>query len=80
MPTCDQEEEEHILGSVLAELGVEAANKMGDAPNTSMAAGAAEVQAQPVAAAGGGGGDGGGGGGDDLDADLQKRLDNLRRT
>merc|ERR1719214_278557 len=34
----DEEEEEEVLGSILAELGVETANKMGDAPQTSVAA------------------------------------------
>jgi hypothetical protein len=73
-----QEEEASILGAVLAELGVEVGNKLSDAPSTKMAGAAAAAEPQGMAAAGGGGG--GDGGGDDLDAELQKRLDNLRRT
>mmetsp|Transcript_37331 Transcript_37331/g.98759 ORF Transcript_37331/g.98759 Transcript_37331/m.98759 type:complete len:133 (+) Transcript_37331:571-969(+) len=79
----DEDEEDAVLGSIMAELGVEVDNAMKVAPTASVAA----AEAQPaagVAAAGGaaaGGGDaGGGGGGDDLDAELQRRLDNLRRT
>lgn len=62
---------------MLAELGVEIGNKLSNAPSTNMAASAAAAEPQGVAAAGGGGGDAGG---DDFDAELQKRLDNLRRT
>ena len=80
----DEDEEDAVLGAVFAELGVDMMNKLSDAPTTSMQA--PEAQAVPaqggVAAADGGGGGGGGdaGGGDDLDAELQRRLDNLRRT
>ena len=79
-----------MLGSVFAELGVDLLNKMGEAPTTSMAAPAAGEGASSSAAALGGMAAGGGGsgapvdvgdaGGDDLDAELQRRLDNLRRT
>lgn len=67
-----------MLGSILAELGVEIGNKMA-------APGSTAVPAAPVAAAGSSGegvamAGSGDGGGDDLDAELQKRLDNLRRT
>ena len=78
----DEDEEEEILGAVFAELGVGLANQLGDAPSDQMAmpsAGGAE-QKQEAAAAGDGGGAGGGGGGDELDDELQRRLDNLRRT
>ena len=73
-----QDEEENVLGSILAELGVEIGNKMA-------APGSAAVPAAPVATAGAGSegvamAGGGDAGGDDLDAELQKRLDNLRRT
>ena len=77
----DEDEEEEILGKVFAELGVGLANQLGDAPSDQMAmpsAGGAEQK--PVAAAAGDGSGGGGGGGDDLDDELQRRLDNLRRT
>ena len=77
----DEDEEEEILGAVFAELGVETANQMGDAPSGQVAMPSAGGEQQQVAAtAGDGGGGGGGGGGDDLDDELQRRLDNLRRT
>ena len=83
----DEDEEEAVVGAILAELGVEAASKMESAPTTQVpmgevgAASSGETAAA-AASGGGGGGDGGGGGGGgaDLDAELQKRLDNLRRT
>ena len=75
----DEDEEEEILGAVFAELGVETANKMGDAPSGQVAMPSAGGEQQQVAATAGDGG-GGGGGGDDLDDELQRRLDNLRRT
>ena len=68
-----------LLGSVLAELGVETMSKMDATPQGQMAAadaGAGQAE-QPQAAAAAGGG---GGGDDDGMADLQARLDNLRRT
>ena len=78
----DEDEEDAVLGSIYAELGVDLLNKMGEAPTSSMQApsGQGEATATPVAAASGGDDGGGGGGGDDLDAELQRRLDNLRRT
>ena len=81
----DEDEEESIVGQVLQELGVEQAAGMAIAPTSSAAAsssaGTAASQGEPAVDVGdGGGGGGGGGGGDDLDAELQKRLDNLRRT
>ena len=74
----DEDEQDAVLGSVLAELGVETMSKMDATPQGQMAAadaGAGQAE-QPVAAAAGGGG----GGDDDGMADLQARLDNLRRT
>jgi len=77
----DEDEEENVLGSILAELGVEMGNKFeGSVPSTMIEPGssaAAASEGQAVAVAGSSGGEGGG---DDLDAELQKRLDNLRRT
>jgi len=77
----DEDEEDSLLNQVYLELGIEATNNMA-APGTGSiatpaASGAAVASAGASAAAGG---DDGGGGGDDLDAELQKRLDNLRRT
>ena len=74
----DEDEEDEILGAVFAELGVETANQLGDAPSTQVAMPSAGGEQQQVAATAGDGG--GGGGGDDLDDELQRRLDNLRRT
>lgn len=73
----DEEEEEAIVGAVLAELNVGVASSMATTTGAKQAAGAgaAEQGAVPLAAA-----DGGGAGAEDLDAELQKRLDNLRRT
>ena len=79
----DDDEEEAVLGAILQEVGFQQSQAMGDAPSTSAssAAASAAASAAPVpAAAGGGGPPGGDAGGDDLDAELQKRLDNLRRT
>lgn len=77
---ADSDEEETVLGSILAELGVEATAGVNSVPTTQVAqsSGASGAEAAAVPAAVGGGD--GGGGGDDLDAELQKRLDNLRRT
>ena len=74
----DEDEEENVLGSVLAELGVDVANQLGDAPKTSVTASEAAPAAQAFAS--GASGEANDGGGDDMDAELQKRLDNLRRT
>jgi charged multivesicular body protein 2A len=75
----DEDEEEEILGAVFAELGVGLANELGDAPSGQVAMPSAGGEQKQVAATAGDGG-GGGGGGDDLDDELQRRLDNLRRT
>ena len=76
----DEEEEEAIVGAILAELNVNIAGAMASATPgmQDVAAGAAE-QAPLPQAAGGGPADAGGAGGEDLDAELQKRLDNLRK-
>mmetsp|Transcript_13623 Transcript_13623/g.32561 ORF Transcript_13623/g.32561 Transcript_13623/m.32561 type:complete len:215 (-) Transcript_13623:268-912(-) len=73
----DEDEEENVLGSILAELGVEIGNKMaapGSGAVPSASAGAAVGEPAGVSASGGAGG------GEDLDAELQRRLDSLRRT
>merc|ERR1719333_346325 len=51
----DEDEEENILGSVLAELGVEVGNKLSETPTAQVAASSSAGTAQPVAAAAGGG-------------------------
>ena len=78
----DEDEEENVLGSVLQELGVDLENKMAAAGSDPMQAPSQGGQvAAPQAAVAAGGDAGGGGGGEaDLDDELQKRLDNLRRT
>ena len=72
-----QDEEENVLGSVLAEMGVELGNQFQDTPSATAATRDA-VDADPgsgqVASASGGDDTA------DIDAELQKRLDNLRRT
>ena len=77
-------QEDQVLGAIMAELGVETASAMKEAPTANpVAADAGAAAAQPQGAVAGGtadGGGSGGGGGDDLDAELQRRLDNLRRT
>jgi len=76
-PLSPQDEEENVLGSILAELGVEIGNKMaapGSGAVPSASAGAAVGEPAGVSASGGAGG------GEDLDAELQRRLDSLRRT
>ena len=74
----DDEEENSIVDQVLAELDVVQKDQMAVAPTTSAeASSAVDVSAgeqQPAAAGGGDAGE------DDLDKELQKRLDNLRRT
>lgn len=81
----DEEEEENILNSVFAELGVEVDKQLSSAPQMPIESAAAKSapddagQVAAGAAAGDGDGSSSGGGGD-LDAELQKRLENLRRT
>merc|ERR1712060_976473 len=70
----DEDEEENVLGSVLAEMGVELGNQFQDTPSATAATRDA-VDADPgsgqVASASGGDDTA------DIDAELQKRLDNL---
>jgi len=82
---ADSDEEDAVLGGILAELGVEVSGQLSTVPTASVHAGAEGASASGAASAGAAaaGADGcgpAGGGGDDLDAELQKRLDNLRRT
>lgn len=68
----DEEETEAIVGQVLDELGIQMADQLAGLPNTaageSVKVGAKKVPAQAAAA-----------GVPDADADLQARLENLRR-
>ena len=73
---------------MLDELGLQLTDQLSGLPQASGSLAASGVKATPMAAAAGGvggGGVGGGGGGggpgtvNDADADLQARLDNLRR-
>lgn len=68
----DEEETEAVVGQVLDELGLQIADEMKDLPSTagSLAAGGAKAK-QPQAAAAGGA--------SDADADLEARLENLKR-
>ncbi|KAF5272464.1 hypothetical protein FQR65_LT04933 [Abscondita terminalis] len=88
----DEEETDAVVSQVLDELGLQLNEELGGLPQTGGAI-PTKGQKQPTAAAaaaaggagtGGGGVVGGGGGGanssfSDADADLQARLDNLRR-
>jgi len=70
------------VSQVLDELGLQLTDQLSGLPQASGSLAASGVKATPVAAAAGGGGVGGGGGPgtvNDADADLQARLDNLRR-
>lgn len=70
------------MSQVLDELGLQLTDQLSGLPQASGSLAASGVKATPVAAAAGGGGVGGGGGPgtvNDADADLQARLDNLRR-
>ncbi|RZF41902.1 hypothetical protein LSTR_LSTR005670 [Laodelphax striatellus] len=86
----DEEESEAVVAQVLDELGLQLTEQLGGLPEAnnslSIASGKTPVAAAAAAGGGGGGGagggaNGGGGGGtiSDADADLQARLDNLRR-
>lgn len=84
----DEEETDAVVSQVLDELGLQLNEELGSLPQTGGVL-PAKGQRQPTAAAaaaGGGGGVGVSGGGNapgnslsDADADLQARLDNLRR-
>jgi len=70
------------VSQVLDELGLQLTDQLSGLPQASGSLAASGVKATPIAAAAGGGGVGGGGGPgtvNDADADLQARLDNLRR-
>lgn len=70
------------MSQVLDELGLQLTDQLSGLPQASGSLAASGVKATPIAAAAGGGGVGGGGGPgtvNDADADLQARLDNLRR-
>jgi len=64
----DEEETEAVVTQILDELGVQLSSQLGDLPSTGGTLSTATGQKVPVAAAVG-----------DADADLQARLDNLRR-
>lgn len=71
------------MSQVLDELGLQLTDQLSGLPQASGSLAASGVKATPIAAAAGGGGGVAGGGGpgavNDADADLQARLDNLRR-
>ncbi|XP_044748103.1 charged multivesicular body protein 2a [Coccinella septempunctata] len=74
----DEEESDAVVSQVLDELGLQLTDQLSNLPD---AGGAVPATSQkhhtPAAAVSGGGG--GGGSVSDIDADLQARLDNLRR-
>jgi charged multivesicular body protein 2A len=70
------------VSQVLDELGLQLTDQLSGLPQASGSLAASGVKATPIAAAAGGGGVSGGAGPgtvNDADADLQARLDNLRR-
>lgn len=70
------------MSQVLDELGLQLTDQLSGLPQASGSLAASGVKATPIAAGAGGGGVGGGAGPgtvNDADADLQARLDNLRR-
>ncbi|XP_058130097.1 charged multivesicular body protein 2a [Anopheles ziemanni] len=78
----DEEETDAIVSQVLDELGLQLNDQLAGLPQASgslSVAGAKTPQAAAVGAAGGTGGGGAGSPVSDADADLQARLDNLRR-
>lgn len=79
----DEEETDAIVSQVLDELGLQLNDKLSGLPQASgslsVAAGAKTPQAAAVGAGGAAGGSGAGSPVSDADADLQARLDNLRR-
>ncbi|XP_018331258.1 charged multivesicular body protein 2a [Agrilus planipennis] len=74
----DEEESDAIVSQVLDELGLQLNDQLSGLPQTAGSL-PASGQKQPVAAAAATGGGGGNGAVSDADADLQARLDNLRR-
>lgn len=84
----DEEETDAVVAQVLDELGLQLNDQLSGLPQASgslSVAGSKQPQAAAAAMGGGGGVASGGGGGNattpvsDADADLQARLDNLRR-
>lgn len=67
------------MSQVLDELGLQLTDQLSGLPQASGSLAATGAKATPMAAAAGGGGGGGPGTVNDADADLQARLDNLRR-
>jgi len=79
----DEEETDQIVNQVLDELGIETTGQLGaiGVPNNSIRAPGSATGAKAAAAVGGGGGaENGAGGGLDADADLEARLNNLKRS
>ncbi|CAH0560808.1 unnamed protein product [Brassicogethes aeneus] len=74
----DEEESDAIVNQVLDELGLQLGDALSGLPQTSGAL-PSQGQKQPAAAAAVAGGGNGGSSMSDADADLQARLDNLRR-
>jgi len=86
----DEEESDAVVSQVLDELGLQLGDQLSGLPQAggslSIATGSKQPQAAAMGGAGGGAAVGGGGGAagktspvNDADADLQARLDNLRR-
>lgn len=71
----DEEESEAVVAQVLDELGLQLTDQLSDLPSTGKTAVAAGGAKQPAAAAA----VASGGGMSDADADLEARLENLRR-
>ncbi|NP_001155779.1 charged multivesicular body protein 2a isoform X1 [Acyrthosiphon pisum] len=80
----DEEETDQIVTQVLDELGLQLTDQLSGLPSASGSISIAATGKVPIVAQDGGGGASGGGGAaaaqpNDADADLQARLDNLRR-
>ncbi|XP_060870811.1 charged multivesicular body protein 2a [Metopolophium dirhodum] len=80
----DEEETDQIVTQVLDELGLQLTDQLSGLPSASGSISIAATGKVPIVAQDGGGGVSGGGGAaaaqpNDADADLQARLDNLRR-
>ena len=74
----DEDEEEEVLSKIFAELGVAAMSGVSEVPTEQVSAPTQAVAPQP-AAAGGGGGGGADVGDSNLEDDLKRRLDNLKK-
>ncbi|XP_022168457.1 charged multivesicular body protein 2a [Myzus persicae] len=80
----DEEETDQIVTQVLDELGLQLTDQLSGLPSASGSISVAATGKVPIVAQDGGGGNSSGGGAaaaqpNDADADLQARLDNLRR-